>query len=192
MCSGPLRGVFGYNSVTATAKAILEGTYHYPPAFDEGTKEILQECALICLRIPKNTVSTTITLGDWSNHLCPAQEETFSSIFGRHFGHFKASLQLQYMSYLQALQATLVVKKGIVLEKWLNGLSVMLDFFFGCSLITKLQSILLMEADFNATNKAIYGVCMLANMRKYKLMPEEVYSERNHLADDGTLSKVLF
>ncbi len=33
---------------------------------------------------------------------------------------------------------------------------------------------------------------MLANVRKYKLMPEEVYSERNHLADDGTLSKVLF
>ncbi len=49
-----------------------------------------------------------------------------------------------------------------------------------------------MEADFNATNKAIYGVRMLANVRKYKLMPEEVYSERNHLADDGTLSKVLF
>ncbi len=68
----------------------------------------------------------------------------------------------------------------------------MLDFFFGCSLITKLQSILLMEADFNATNKLIYSVRMLANMRKYKLMPEEVYSERNHLADDGTLSKVLF
>ncbi len=30
------------------------------------------------------------------------------------------------------------------------------------------------------------------NVRKYKLMPEEVYSERNRLADDGTLSKVLF
>jgi hypothetical protein len=49
-----------------------------------------------------------------------------------------------------------------------------------------------MEAHFNATNKAIFGVCMLANVRKYKLMPEEVYSERNHLADDGTLSMVLF
>jgi hypothetical protein len=33
---------------------------------------------------------------------------------------------------------------------------------------------------------------MLANVRKYKLMPEEVYSKRNRLADDGTLSKVLF
>ncbi len=33
---------------------------------------------------------------------------------------------------------------------------------------------------------------MLTNVRKYKLMPEEVYSKRNHLADNGTLSKVLF
>jgi hypothetical protein len=33
---------------------------------------------------------------------------------------------------------------------------------------------------------------MLANVRKYRLMPEEVYSERNRLTDDGTLSKVLF
>ena len=49
-----------------------------------------------------------------------------------------------------------------------------------------------MEADFNATNKTIYGVRMLANVQKYKLMPEEVYSKRNHLADNGTLSKILF
>ncbi len=80
----------------------------------------------------------------------------------------------------------------MVLERWSNGLSVMLEKIFGCSLITKLQSILLMETDFNVTNKAIYGVRMLANVRKYKLMPEEVYSKRNRLADDRTLSKVLF
>jgi hypothetical protein len=49
-----------------------------------------------------------------------------------------------------------------------------------------------MEADFNSTNKVICGICMLANVRKYKLMPEEVYSEQNRLADNGTLSKVLF
>jgi hypothetical protein len=59
----------------------------------------------------------------------------------------------------------------------------------GCPLFTKLRSILLMEADFNATNKIIYGVWMLENVRKYKLMPEEIYSERNRLADDGTLAK---
>lgn len=33
---------------------------------------------------------------------------------------------------------------------------------------------------------------MLNNVQKYKLMQEEVFSERNRLADNGTLSKVLF
>jgi hypothetical protein len=68
----------------------------------------------------------------------------------------------------------------------------MLEKIFGCSLITKLWTILLMEADLDSTNMVIYGIRMLANIRKYKLMSEEVYSERNRLADDGTLSKVLF
>jgi hypothetical protein len=67
----------------------------------------------------------------------------------------------------------------------------MLEKTFGCSLITKLRSILLMEADFNATNKTIYGVRMLANTHKYQLMPEEVFSEQNCLANDGTLSKII-
>ncbi len=49
-----------------------------------------------------------------------------------------------------------------------------------------------MEADFNATNEVIHGIQMLHNMRKYRLMPEEVYSKRNQLADDCTLSKIIF
>ncbi len=59
-------------------------------------------------------------------------------------------------------------------------------------LITKLRSILLMETDFNAANKIVYGQQLLDTVRKYKLMPEEIYSEKNRLANDGTLVKVLF
>ena len=33
---------------------------------------------------------------------------------------------------------------------------------------------------------------MLDNVRKYNLMPEEIFSEQNRMADDGTLAKVLF
>ncbi len=88
--------------------------------------------------------------------------------------------------------ATLTTRRGTVLNRWSQGLSVMLEKIFGCSLITKLRSFLLMEVDFNAANKTIYGTRMLANARKYQLMPEEIFSERNRLADDGTLSKVLF
>jgi hypothetical protein len=61
MCFSPLRGAFGYNLITPIARAILEGTYDYSPDFDEATKEILQECALICLQVPKYSLSTMIT-----------------------------------------------------------------------------------------------------------------------------------
>ena len=44
---------------------------------------------------------------------------------------------------------------------------------------------MLMEADFNAINKEIYGKCMLSQVRKHGLMPEEIFSKKNQTADDG-------
>ena len=49
-----------------------------------------------------------------------------------------------------------------------------------------------MEADFNFSNKMIYGVRMMNNVRKFGWMPEEIYSEKGKTADDGSLAKVLF
>ena len=48
-----------------------------------------------------------------------------------------------------------------------------------------------MEADLNCSTKTIFGIRMLDEARKQNLMPEEVFSERNKMADDGTLTKVL-
>jgi hypothetical protein len=109
-----------------------------------------------------------------------------------HFGHYIARCGSDHISYFCALKANLIMWQGVVLERWGCGLSVMLEKMIGCALIAKLRSILLMEADFNATNKTIYGQRMLQTVRKYNLMPEEIFSEKNCLADDGTLIKVLF
>jgi hypothetical protein len=49
-----------------------------------------------------------------------------------------------------------------------------------------------MEADFNASNKIMYGVRMMNNICNHRLMPEEIYSEKNQMADNGTLRKTLF
>ena len=48
-----------------------------------------------------------------------------------------------------------------------------------------------MEADFNHSNKEIFGYRMLENARNHGIMPDESFSERNRTADDGTLAKVL-
>jgi hypothetical protein len=49
-----------------------------------------------------------------------------------------------------------------------------------------------MEADFNAMKKEVYGVRMLEEARKYKLLPEEIFSEKHCTADNGGLAKTLF
>ena len=50
----------------------------------------------------------------------------------------------------------------------------------------------MMKAEFNFANKTIYGGRMLDNVRKYNLMPEEIFSEQNRMVDYRTLDKVLF
>ncbi len=49
-----------------------------------------------------------------------------------------------------------------------------------------------MEGDFNAVNKMVYGMGMLKNVRDHNLMPKEIFSKKNRMADDGTLCKTLF
>jgi hypothetical protein len=122
-------------------------------------------------------MNTRISKEDWGNHWGRAKEEMSSSVCGMHYSHYKAGFCSAYITHPHALLATLVVKQGIRLERWSQGLLVMLDKIFGCSLITKLRLILLMEAEFNATNKTVYGEPMLANIWKYNLMPGEVFTE---------------
>jgi hypothetical protein len=111
---------------------------------------------------------------------------------GLHFGHYIAGVDCKYISQFHALCVSLSLKKGIVLEWWTNGLLVMLKKMFEVRLVSKLRAILLMEADFNALNKEVYGVHTLDEARKYKLIPEEILSKNNCTADDGGLAKTLF
>jgi hypothetical protein len=104
------------------------------------------------------------------------KEDTSSSPSGLHFGHYIAGADWDYISQFHALRVSLALKKGVALEQWVTGLSVMLEKMFGVRLVSKLQAILLMEADFNAMNKEVHGVRMLEEARKYKLVPEEIFS----------------
>ena len=68
VCHGQLRQDLGYNAVSETARAILDGTYVYPASFDQATKELCEECALIRQIIPKDSVSIKITKEDHKGH----------------------------------------------------------------------------------------------------------------------------
>jgi len=78
ICQGQLRD-FGYNAVTRVAVDILEGRYEFPENFDQATRELCEECALIRKIIPKNSVKIKMLKGDYVDHLKRAKEETSSS-----------------------------------------------------------------------------------------------------------------
>ena len=132
-----------------------------------------------------------MTKEDYVAHWKRAKEETSSSRSRLHFGHYIAEIEPDYISHFHALKAILIFHHGLVLNRWTQGLSVMLQKLFGCSLITKLRAILLMEADLNCSRKMVFGIRMLNEARRENLIPKEVFSKRNKMADDGTLTKVL-
>ncbi len=133
-----------------------------------------------------------ITPDQWKAYWKIVNEETSSSESGIHFGHYIDGCKLDIIVHYHAAQVSVVLAHAIQLERWSWGLSVMLEKTLGNTLVTKLRAILLMEADFNATNKITYGSRMPKNTREYKQMPEENFSEKNCMANNGTLCKTLF
>jgi hypothetical protein len=96
------------------------------------------------------------------------------------------------ISHYHASCVLATLAHAIQLERWSRGLSIMLEKTLGVTLVTKLRAILLMEGDVNATNNIVYRVRMLQNAWNHNQKPEEIFSEKNQMADDGTLCKTLF
>jgi hypothetical protein len=96
------------------------------------------------------------------------------------------------ISHYHTKQVLVTLAHAIQLEQWSCGLSVILEKMVRVMLVTKLCTVLLMEGDFNVANKMVYSVRMLNNARDHNLMPEEILSKKNRMADDGMLRKTLF
>ena len=192
ICNGDLFRDFGYLANTPTSQAVLDGTYKMPADSDQATAKLFTEITALRALIPKDSVSITITPSQWKQYWQVVNKETSSSESGLHFGHYKVGGKSDIIAHYHAARVIVTLAHAIQLERWSRGLSVMLEKTLGITLVSKLQAILLMEADFNAMNKIVYGDRMMTNVRKCNLMPEEIFSERNRMADDGTLCKTLF
>ncbi len=192
ICNGQLFQDFGYTASTPTSRAVLDGTYMAPAGFDAATKELFAKIAVICKLIPENSVSITITPRQWKQYWKVVNEETSSSESALHFGHYIVGSKSDIISHYHAARVTVTLAHAVQLERWSWGLSVMLEKTLGVTLVIKLRAILLMEGDFNATNKIVYGVRMMHNARGHQLMPEEIFSKKKRMADNGTLCETLF
>ena len=192
ICKGKLRGEFGYMANSSSSQAVLDGQYKYSEDFDAGTRELLEEVTRIKALVQGNAVDTCVRRPRWIAKWRKAKERTSYSHSGLHFSHYIAGASSQLLSHHHALKASICSKHGFSLERWKEGLTCILEKLPGNCLVTKLRAILLMEADFNANNKIVFGERMMDVVRENGLMADEVFSEKGMTAEDGGLAKILF
>ena len=68
----------------------------------------------------------------------------------------------------------------------------MLGTISGCTLVSKVCTIFLVEATFNFTDKAIYGIRTTNNVCWYSLISDKVFRKKGRMIDDDSLRKTLF
>jgi hypothetical protein len=110
ICTGGFRGCFGYNAVTRTAKAILDGSYAFSPGFDQATTKICKKCAQIWKMGPMDSFDNLTTKEEWRRRWMGHRELALSLESGLHFGHYIADTCSNHISYFHALKATLIIR----------------------------------------------------------------------------------
>jgi hypothetical protein len=192
ICNGNLFQDFGYTATTPALRAVLDGTYILPPSSDAAISELFTKISHIHCLVPANSVLITITPLQWKQYWKVVNEETSSSESWIHLGHNIVGSKSDIISHCHAACVSVTLAHAILLERWSCGLTVMLEKTLGVTFVTKLWAILLMEGDFDATNKIVYGTRMLENACKHQLMPDTIFSKRNKMANNRTLCKKLF
>ncbi len=188
----PLLADFGFDGNTIHTDEVLDGTYVPPPGTDPYT----------CLLLNHMTRPTTIPL---DSHLPPpvittedhklswkrAKEYTTSGKSGIHFGHYKAQAEDDELAALDASRRSIHYSTGETLQRWLDGVDVMLLKASGDLRAHKLRTILLMEADFNMNNKKMSREGMWVAEAAGVIAPEQGGGRRKHRVAECMLTSQL-
>ena len=105
------------------AKAILCGEYEFPPGTDEAT--VLTLRAAVKIYAQNKGVADLILRHENFIYWRTARERTESSASCLHFGHYMAQAFSKHLSKLKLMQLNIVLQMGLLLERWLQGLTVM-------------------------------------------------------------------
>jgi hypothetical protein len=119
-------------------------------------------------------------------------KETFSSKTSFYCGRYIVGCVFDIITNCHAAWVLVVLAHAIQLEHWSSKLPVSLEKTLGVTFVTKLRAILLMEADFNTSNKIIYGVRMVSKIQGHDLLPEKYLPKRIEWQMTKYSQKTLF
>ena len=119
------------------------------------------------------------------------REFTSCGISGLHFGHFQASSNDPEIGAMDKWFIEVALRTGYSLQRWRKGIDVMIPKKVDSIRVDKLRTIVLLEPDFNFTNKII-GKRVMANAeRAQSIAPEQFGSRKNKSAIIHAVNKQL-
>jgi hypothetical protein len=191
MCSGQLFSDIGYIGDTAATQSILEGTYSFPPDTDEPTMFLLREASKIYNKMSTVELSSFVSTEDFQYSWKHINENIQSSRSGLHFAHYKAAAHCDYLSALHAAKLSLAASTGMPLDRWGDGLTVLLEKLFGVIYMEKMRAICLFEADFNGLNKLIFAKRMMTAAHEQGIVPVEQFATKGTTSEEGGMGKLF-
>ena len=100
--------------------------------------------------------------------------------------------QDRFLLALQTAKLTLAATTGILLARWGNGQTVLLEKVFGNIYIDKMWAICLLEADYNWLKIYVFAKCMMDRAFKEDFVPVEQFPKRGSQASQGVVASGLF
>ena len=187
----PLLSDFGFSGTTARAAEVLAGTYTPPPGTDPFACLLLQNMSIppnvAAIPVKPAFVSTESHQASWKR----AKEYTTAGRSGIHFGQYKAQALDNGLAALDASRRSIHYSTGETLDRWKDGVDVMLTKASGDLRAHKLRTIILMEADFNMNNKQLSRDGMHHAEATGCIAPEQTGGRRKHRANETSLVSTL-
>jgi hypothetical protein len=150
---------------TDCAQEILDGTFAYPPDTDLWTTKFFEEAHHTYAMLGNEAIDTAISVADFQGFWQRADENKSSSFSGGHYGLYKAASFDKHLSAFHAAKLTACARKGVVLARWMVGLTVLLEKTPGNNKIHKMRGIVLVEGDFNYYMKEVLARRMLKSKK---------------------------
>jgi hypothetical protein len=181
----PLRTRVRYLGIGPGAQDILNGTFQCPANTPPYAARRIQGLKRI-----DGTHEEPIHAGTPTEEFCQgwkrAKEKTSAKPSTLHFGHCKAGALDPRIIEFEAAMASIPMKSGYAYKRWRKGTDVELLKKGNSFHVSKLRTIVLFEADFNFTNKAVgkkegrnKGQSTLQNGKRARRQQEEASRGRN-------------
>ena len=131
-------------------------------------------------------IDTAISVANFQGFWQRANENKSSSFSGRHYVLYKAASFDKHLSAFHAAKLTACAQKGVVLSRWMVGLTVLLEK------TPKMRGIVLVEGDFNYYMKEVLARRMLKSAQERDQVPVECFAKKGSNCISAVMTKIIF